>query len=223
MLLRFRWPLAALTLSLVLVLVMPAPAKASACDLLNQLGACTPSETDLDFNPDGTITLPGSPGRRGRRGHRRRPVRPYVLKPPATCWTWPTRSGPGWEHRVTIGHDADVAHDRPHRLRAEVLVLGREGVDGRGDEADPLVTLQPVGDVGSPREDDGGGLVEVGPKKSPRPGHQLVGPVAADVTAPDRRGAGPGHRAHQPGGLRIVQHHHVPWAQEGRQLLGVGP
>ncbi len=42
MLLRFRWPLAALTLSLVLVLVMPAPAKASACDLLNQLEALYP-------------------------------------------------------------------------------------------------------------------------------------------------------------------------------------
>ncbi len=57
MLLRFRWPLAALTLSLVLVLVMPAPAKASACDLLNQLGACTPSETG---EWPGGIAPPGS-------------------------------------------------------------------------------------------------------------------------------------------------------------------
>lgn len=54
-----RWPLAAVMLSLTLVLTAPSPAGASACDLLHTLGACTPSEPELVFTPEGLITLPG--------------------------------------------------------------------------------------------------------------------------------------------------------------------
>lgn len=58
---RSRWPLAALALSLTLVLIAPVPARAQVCDLLNQLGACTPSEQELEFTTDGLIVLPGAP------------------------------------------------------------------------------------------------------------------------------------------------------------------
>lgn len=62
---RCQWPSAALllpcalVLSLALVLVAPVPAGASACDLLDKLGACTPSDPEVVFTPEGLITLPG--------------------------------------------------------------------------------------------------------------------------------------------------------------------
>lgn len=60
MLARFRWSLAALALSLTLVLATPVPAGAvQTCEVLSTLGVCTPSESELQFNPDGSITLPG--------------------------------------------------------------------------------------------------------------------------------------------------------------------
>ena len=46
-------------MSLTLALGAPSPAGASACDLLNTLGACTPSQPELVYTPEGLITLPG--------------------------------------------------------------------------------------------------------------------------------------------------------------------
>lgn len=56
---RLRWVLAASALALPLVLIVPMPAQAQLCDVLNALGACTASGSGLEFNPDGTISVPG--------------------------------------------------------------------------------------------------------------------------------------------------------------------
>jgi uncharacterized protein YkwD len=44
------------------MLIAPSPARAQTCELLNQLGVCSPSESGVTYHPDGTISLPGGGG-----------------------------------------------------------------------------------------------------------------------------------------------------------------
>lgn len=62
MLPRFRLVLAVSAVSLPLMLIAPSPARAQTCELLSQLGVCSPSESGVTFLPDGTISLPGGGG-----------------------------------------------------------------------------------------------------------------------------------------------------------------
>ena len=92
--------------------------------------------------------------------------------------------------------------------RIDLAVLRRERVDRRRDHREPL-PVEPGGWVLTPREDEGVGLLDVGPEERPPQFGLLVGVVAPDVAAPHDSGAGGPHTIDHAGGLRVVEHNDV--------------
>ena len=123
-------------------------------------------------------------------------------------------AGPG--RRRAIQH-AQRRQDSPHGIGGERLVLRRERVDRRRDDPG-LVGGNPRRDLIPAREHAGLRRGQVRPQElPPRPGH-LVFPVHADVASPHHPGARVCQRRGQPGGLRVMQQHHIAGPDPGRQL-----
>ena len=89
-------------------------------------------------------------------------------------------TGPSGSAPVTSPTVARIALDR-HRV--ELAVLGRERIDGRRDDDDPL-SVHPVRHVLQPREHEGVGVFDVRPEERPRLVRLGVAGVAPDVAAP---------------------------------------
>ncbi len=113
--------------------------------------------------------------------------------------------------------DPGDPQDRAGRLLVELLVLGGEDVDRRGDDRDPA-RLEPGPDERRAGEHERVGGHHVGPQEVPRLADQVVRLVDADVRPPDDVGADCAQRRGEPGGLRIVEDHDVPWADQRREL-----
>ena len=58
--------------------------------------------------------------------------------------------------------DAARVQDRSHRVASQVLVLGREGIDARRDDADPR-WVESLPDISIPGEDARGGFRDIRP------------------------------------------------------------
>ena len=101
-------------------------------------------------------------------------------------------------------HDPGGGQDRVDLLGVELLVLGVERVDRRGDDLD-LVVVEPLPHERLAGEHVGVGLLHVDAQEVPGAAREVVGLVDPDVATPDHLRARALQRADQPGGLRIVQ------------------
>jgi len=127
---------------------------------------------------------------------------------------------PRGHHRRRAVQHAQLDQDGPHGVSGEGLVFRGERVDRRRDDPG-LRDGDPRRDVFPAREYVrlcGGQVRSQEPPR--RPGH-IVLPVHTDVAAPYHPGAHPRQRRGQPGGLRVMQQHHVTGPDPGRQLRRV--
>ena len=126
------------------------------------------------------------------------------------------------ERAAAVGvvvREADPSEDRLDRLVVEVLVLGREDVDRRGDDEGAIAVDPLPREVGS-REDVGVGLLDVGPEEVPRGVRVRVRLIEPDVAAPDDHRARRPQRVDHAGGLRVVEEDDVAVGDELCELRG---
>src|SRR5512132_1755949 len=121
---------------------------------------------------------------------------------------------------VMVGFpDPDCGQDRPNGLGLEVLVLGREGVDGGRDDPDPAI-VEALPDEPLAGEDVRVRVADVGPQKVPGRARELTGPVDADVAAPDGLDVRGDDVRHEAGRLRVVDVDDVAGPNEFGELAG---
>ena len=123
--------------------------------------------------------------------------------------------------RIRAGDHPDGGEDRADRSRIQFAVLGRERVDRRRDDDEPL-PVHAVRHVFLPREHEGVGPFEVGPQEGPRLVGLVVGRVAPDVTTPHDPDAGRPEAVDHACGLGVVQQHDVAAVDQGEHLGDVG-
>ena len=121
---------------------------------------------------------------------------------------------------VMVGGQPCGTQHGGHRGEGHRVVLGREGVDRRGDDGD-LGFVEPLPGVGRAREDVGIGPFHVAEEEVPRLARAVVGHVEADVRAPDDGHARLDQRRDHAGGLGVVQQHDVAGPHALREQVGV--
>ena len=149
---------------------------------------------------------------------RRDPARPGRAPPRG-------RLGPGEpSERSKVGRDAVPARSQPgagedrlDRIRRELLVLRREGVDRGRDDPDPVLG-KPLPGVLAAGEHVGVRGLDVIAQEGPGLAGDLVRQVDADVAAPDDGRARLEQGPHQAGRLRVVAEDDVARAHGPRQL-----
>ena len=102
----------------------------------------------------------------------------------------------------------------------ELLVLGVERVDRRGDDLD-LVVVEPLPHERLAGEHVGVGLLDVDAQEVPRAARDVVGLVDPDMATPDHLRARALERADQPGGLRVVEQDDVVVVDQVDELARV--
>ena len=117
-------------------------------------------------------------------------------------------------------HQPRPREDGAHGRLAQLLVLGREGVDGRVRD-DAAFVVERWRHVGAAGEDAQGRLAHVWGEEVPAPlglGREII---RADVAAPDDRRTVRHERRGHARRLRVVQEHGVAGAHLGQQRLRV--
>jgi hypothetical protein len=115
--------------------------------------------------------------------------------------------------------DPSDRENRPDRLRIEILVLGREGVD-RGRDDPNAAWVEAVPHESLTREDVCIGLADVGTQESPSRTGEYARLVHADVAAPDDLDVGRDGVRNESGRLRVVDIHDVSWLNQLGELVG---
>jgi hypothetical protein len=123
--------------------------------------------------------------------------------------------------RLRVGVDEPGGgEDRGDDLAGELLVLGGEGVDRRGDDVHALA-VEVLPDELLAREQACVRLLHPLAQERPRLARDVVGRVEPDVAAPDHPRAGLLEPRHEARRLRIVQDDDVALADRLAELLGV--
>ena len=117
-------------------------------------------------------------------------------------------------------HEPGAAEQREHLVRREVLVLGGERVDRRGDDPQPCA-IEPARRERLAREDVRMRDLHVRADELPRALRPLVRAVVPHVAPPDHPRADIAERREEPGGLWVVDEHHVAAAHPPAHVLDV--
>jgi hypothetical protein len=105
------------------------------------------------------------------------------------------------------GEARDAQHGGDAR-EGHAVVLGRERVDRRGDDGDPVL-VETLPGIRLAREDQRVRAFDIGREEAPGLARQVIGKVEPDVRTPQHRHADLAQARQHPGRLGIVQQHDV--------------